>query len=184
MILIELFLTFVRIGFTSFGGISAIPLVLEEMERHQWMSASDLSNLIAIAEMTPGPLGLNCATFVGIQTAGFWGSLAAVAGVLTPAFTLTLVVAVFFHKFRESKIVVGIMRVIRPVCIAMILGVIVTLVQENYILEGQIDLVGIGIGLVGFYMIQRHKWSVPKVIGGAAVLGIVCFGVLWPSNII
>lgn len=109
---------------------------------------------------------------------------AAVAGVLTPAVTLTLAVAAFFHTFWESRTVAGIMRVIRPVRIAMIPGAIITLVQENYVLEGRIDLAGIGVGVVGFYLIQRHKRSVPKAIGGAAVLGIVCFGVFWPGNTI
>ena len=70
MIYVQLFLSFMKIGFTSFGGMSMIPLILEEMTSHGWMTAEDLSNLVAIAEMTPGPLGINCATFTGTQTAG------------------------------------------------------------------------------------------------------------------
>ena len=69
MIYIQLFLSFMKIGFTSFGGMSMIPLILEEMTSHGWMTAEDLSNLVAIAEMTPGPLGINCATFT------FWADL-------------------------------------------------------------------------------------------------------------
>ena len=59
--LVQLFFAFARIGFTSFGGTSMIPLILDEMSSHGWMSADDLTNLIAIAEMTPGSLGVNCA---------------------------------------------------------------------------------------------------------------------------
>lgn len=80
MVLLELYLSFLKIGFTSFGGMSMVPLILEEMEGHGWMTAEDLANLIGIAEMTPGPLGLNCATFAGVQTAGVAGGLAAVRG--------------------------------------------------------------------------------------------------------
>lgn len=58
--LVQLFFAFARIGFTSFGGTSMIPLILDEMSSHGWMSADDLTNLIAIAEMTPGSLGVNC----------------------------------------------------------------------------------------------------------------------------
>ena len=101
MIYIELFLSFVKIGFTSFGGMSMIPLILDEMSSHGWMTAEDLSNLVAIAEMTPGPLGINCATFTGTQTAGFLGGIVAVLGVLTPAFTLTMLIAIFFERFKE-----------------------------------------------------------------------------------
>lgn len=178
MLLFELYWTFVKIGFTSFGGLSMVPLILDEMQSHQWMSAGDVSNLVAIAEMTPGPLGLNCATFAGMQTAGVVGSLAAVAGVLTPTLILTLLVAVFFNKFRKSNTMTGIIRVIRPVCIAMILSVIVILSEENYILNGQVNLIGIGISLIAFYLIRKRKWSVSKVIIGCALMGVVCFGIL------
>ena len=70
MIYLRLFTAFMKIGFTSFGGMSMIPVIMQEMKVNQWMTAEDLTNLIAIAEMTPGPLGINCATFAGMQTAG------------------------------------------------------------------------------------------------------------------
>ena len=116
--LVQLFFSFARIGFTSFGGTSMIPLILDEMSSHGWMSADDLTNLIAIAEMTPGSLGVNCATFAGTQTAGAIGGLVAVLGVLSPAFTLTLAAAVFFQKFRTSKVMGWIMKVVKPLCIS------------------------------------------------------------------
>lgn len=178
MIYLQLFLSFVKVGFTSFGGMSMIPLILEEMQAHQWMSTQDLTNLIAIAEMTPGPLGINCATFAGTQTAGVLGGLIAVAGVLTPAFTLTVLVAVCFQRFRGSRLMEGIMLVVKPICIAMILDVIVTLGLEHYFPAAGVNLWGIAIGLVSFYLLRRRSWSVPKVIVNAAVLGIVCFGFL------
>ena len=78
MIYLRLFTAFMKIGFTSFGGMSMIPVIMQEMKVNQWMTAEDLTNLIAIAEMTPGPLGINCATFAGMQTAGVLGGIAAV----------------------------------------------------------------------------------------------------------
>ena len=65
MVLLELFISFLKIGFTSFGGLSMIPLITSEMTSHGWMTAAEVSDIVAIAEMTPGPLGLNCATFAG-----------------------------------------------------------------------------------------------------------------------
>lgn len=178
MVYINLFLSFVKIGFTSFGGMSMIPLILEEMQAHGWMTAEDLTNLVAIAEMTPGPLGINCATFAGTQTAGVPGGIAAVAGVLMPAFTLTLLAAVFFTKFRKSEIMVRIMGFVKPVCIAMILAVILTLSMENYFTDGRPDVFAIGIGVIMFWLIWKRKWPVPKVIGSSAVLGILMYGVI------
>lgn len=178
MVYLELFLSFMKIGFTSFGGMSMVPLILEEMQVHGWMTAEDMTNLVAIAEMTPGPLGVNCATFAGTQAAGVFGGVAAVAGVLTPAFTLTLAVAVFFEKFRESEVMQSIMEFVKPVCIAMILGVILTLSVENYTAKGRLQLHSVGIGAVMLYLLVKRKWPVPRVIAGAAVLGVICYGVL------
>jgi chromate transporter len=178
MIYIQLFLSFMKIGFTSFGGMSMIPLILEEMTSHGWMTAEDLSNLVAIAEMTPGPLGINCATFTGTQTAGFLGGLIAALGVLTPAFTLTLVIAVFFEKFKESSVMRRIMFVVKPICIAMILSVIVTLSSTTYFVEGIVQSFSIGIAALMLYLLIKRKWSVPKVIISSAMLGVVFYGVL------
>ena len=176
--LVQLFFAFAKIGFTSFGGASMIPLIMEEMAGHGWMSADDLTNLIAIAEMTPGSLGVNCATFAGTQTAGTIGGLVAVLGVLSPAYTLTLAAAVFFQKFRTSKVMGCIMRVVKPLCIGMILEVLLSLSGSTYLSETGISVMGIAIGLLCFWLLQKKKMSVPKVIGIAAALGVVGFGVL------
>ena len=75
MLYLELFLSFLLIGFTSFGGMSMIPLINGQMLSHGWMTAQEVADIVAIAEMTPGPLGLNCATFAGSRTAGALGAL-------------------------------------------------------------------------------------------------------------
>lgn len=177
MVYLELFLSFVKIGFTSFGGMSMVPLIMEEMTKHNWMLPEDLANIVGIAEMTPGPLGINCATFAGMRTAGVMGGIAAVGGVLVPAFTLTLLVAVFFNKFRENEIMEEIMRMVKPVCIAIIIDVMIELSMENYFEGSSIDGKAIGIGAVMFYLILKRKWSVPKVITSAAAAGILLYAV-------
>lgn len=177
MVLLELYASFMKIGFTSFGGMSMVPLILEEMQAHSWMTTEDLSNLIGIAEMTPGPLGLNCATFAGNQTAGLPGCLAAVLGVLTPTLTLTLLAAVLFDRFSKSRHLTGIMRVIKPVCIAMIANVVLTLSAENYF-DGRVpDLRAVFIGMVSFLLLRRFRWPVPKVLLEAAGCGVLLYGV-------
>ena len=178
MVYLRLFLSFMKIGFTSFGGMSMIPLILEEMQKNHWMTAEDLTNLVAIAEMTPGPLGINCATFAGTQTAGVLGGLIAVIGVLMPAFTLTLLVAVFFTRFRKSSVMEYVMSFVKPICIAMILSVICTLSVENYGVFAKTDWIAIGIGLGMFWLIRKKQWSVPKVIACSALLGVVLYGII------
>ena len=163
--LVQLFAAFAKIGFTSFGGTSMIPLIMDEMSSHGWMTDADLTNLIA-------------ATFAGTKTAGMLGGVFAVLGVLSPTLTLTLLAAAFFQKFRTSKVMSYIMKIVKPVCIGMVLGVLVGLCRQTCITEaGGISLPGIAIGILCFVLLQKFKLSVPKVIGIAAVLGLVCFGV-------
>ena len=176
--LVQLFAAFAKIGFTSFGGTSMIPLIMDEMSSHGWMTDADLTNLIAIAEMTPGSLGVNAATFAGTKTAGMPGGVFAVLGVLSPTLTLTLLAEEFFQKFRTSKVMGWIMKVVKPLCIGMILEVLLSLSLSTYAGEGGIRFVGIAIGLLCFWLLQKKKMSVPKVIGIAAALGVVGFGVL------
>ena len=95
-VILDLFWSFVKIGFTSFGGLSMIPLISHEVVSHGWMNLSEVSDIVAIAEMTPGPLGLNCATFAGIHATGIPGAIRANLGVLSPTLTLPALAPLFF----------------------------------------------------------------------------------------
>ena len=103
MIFLELFLSFLKVGFSSFGGLSMVPVINAEMLSHGWMTQEQVIDIIAIAEMTPGPMDMNCATFAGMRVAGVPGALMANLGVLAPTLTLTLAVAVCFERFRKSR---------------------------------------------------------------------------------
>ena len=98
MVLLELYWSFLLIGFSSFGGLSMIPQISDQVLSHGWMTAEQVTDIVAIAEMTPGPLGLNCATFAGMQAAGIPGAIAANLGTLTPTLTLCAAAAAFFNR--------------------------------------------------------------------------------------
>ncbi len=175
MIYLQLFWSFCKIGFTSFGGISMIPLISSEMLSHGWMTASEISDIVAIAEMTPGPLGLNCASFAGIRSAGILGAVAANFGVLMPTFTIAAAAAIFFEKFKKSTVLKEIMTGVRPACIAMLIGVCVTLSRTNYLLAGKVDLRLILLGAVDLFLLMKLKLSIPKVILLSAAVGILFY---------
>ncbi len=172
IILLQLYWSFLKIGFTSFGGLSMIPLITSEMVAHGWLSLGEVSEVVAIAEMTPGPLGLNCATFAGIKTAGMAGSLVAAAGVLTPTFTLCLIVAYFFERSKKSKTMIAVMTGVRPACIGLLAGVIITLCQSNYLVGGSLSMAYILLGLVDAFLLLKCKIRIPIVIGFSAVAGV------------
>lgn len=173
MILIELFWSFVKIGFTSFGGLSMIPLITSEMLSHGWLTTSEISDIVAIAEMTPGPLGLNCATYAGIKTAGLPGAIAANLGVLAPTLTLCVIAAMFFEHFKKSRRMQHIMTGVRPASVGMIVGVMISLSQSNYLAVSGVDLYAIGIGILDLFLLLKYKLSIPKVLLLSALLGIL-----------
>ena len=105
MTYLRLLLAFMKIGFSSFSGVTMIPMIQEEVLRYGWMTTEEILDLVAIAEATPGPLGLNAATFAGMRAAGTFGALIAAFGVLMPSFTIALLVAVFFYVLKLYHIV-------------------------------------------------------------------------------
>ena len=175
MIYLELFVSFLMIGFTSFGGMSMIPLINDQMLSHGWMTSQEVADIVAIAEMTPGPLGLNCATFAGARTAGMLGALSATLGVIFPSLTVTVLAAMFLKKFKESKLMDEALYGIRPVCIGMIFAVMIQQSMTNYAgtLLGFVSWPALVIGAVALVTLIRFKWSVPQTILLAAGLGLV-----------
>lgn len=178
MVLLELYWSFLLIGFSSFGGLSMIPQISEQVISHGWMTASQVTDIVAIAEMTPGPLGLNCATFAGMQAAGIPGAIAANLGTLTPALTLCAVAAAFFNKFRESKLMQRILLGVRPACLGLVVGVLVSLAGSTYLKQGTPHFASMGIGLLDLLLVVKWKVSIPAVILLSAGLGLLLFGVV------
>ncbi len=173
--LIKLFWSFCKIGFTSFGGLSMIPLISHEVVSNGWMNLGEVSDIVAIAEMTPGPLGLNCATFAGIHAAGIPGAIVANLGVLMPTFTVAAVVALFFQKFQKSHRMEEVLTGVRPVCIGLLAGVIASFCQTNYVVNASVSPGAILIGVVDLVLLFKWKLSVPKVILLSAAMGLVLF---------
>ena len=121
MIYLQLFWTFFKIGaFTIGGGYAMLPLMQEQVLAHEWMSASQIIDFIAVSESTPGPFAINTATFVGLETAGFFGAVCATLGVVLPSFIIILIVAQIFEKFKNSKTVKGLMTGLKPTVIGLI----------------------------------------------------------------
>ena len=121
MILIELFLTFMKIGaFTFGGGYSMIAMIQYEAEQHSWLSQSELVDFVALSESTPGPLAVNMATFVGMKTGGLLGAVIATLGVVLPSFVIILIIAKCYQRFKTSKAVDSVMSGLKPAVVGMI----------------------------------------------------------------
>ena len=133
-----LFLTFFKIGaFTIGGGYAMLPFIQQEVLNHQWVAEADLINFIAVSESTPGPFAINMATYVGSQVGsdfGVWGSIfgafCATMGVVLPSFIIILLVAQFYEKYKQSKIVKGCMSGLKPAVVGLIAAAILSVVAE------------------------------------------------------
>ena len=128
MIYLELFLSFLKIGtFTFGGGHAMIPLIQQEVLKNGWMSLEELINFIAISESTPGPFAVNIATFVGYSMAGVLGALCATIGVIFTSFIIILLIAKFFEKYKNNKVVKYCMDGIQPVIVGLILYAVISM---------------------------------------------------------
>ncbi len=123
MIYLQLFLSYLKIGFFGFGGgYAMLSLIQHEVViRHQWISNAELTDIIAVSQMTPGPISINSATYIGyVVTGSVWGSVVATAAVCLPALTLMILITRFYLALRENIYIKGAMYGMRPMILAMI----------------------------------------------------------------
>ena len=179
MIYLRLFLSFMKIGFCSFGGMTMIPVINDEVLRHGWMTPSEVMDIVAVAEMTPGSLGINCATFVGLRTAGLLGSMVASLGVMMPSLTLSLVAAQFICRLKGNPWLESAMRGVRPASLGMLVAAGVTLAISTFLpetgLTGNFSISWnlVLIAVIAGYFLMKRKWSIPKTILLSAILGLL-----------
>ncbi|HHX74609.1 MAG TPA: chromate transporter [Firmicutes bacterium] len=124
MILLKLFFAFFKIGIFSIGGgYVMLPLIEKEIiTNHGWLTVAEFVDIVAIAEMTPGPIAINSATYIGYRTAGFFGSAAATAGVVMPSLLLVLLAASILKRFYQNEWVQAGFGGLRPAVVALITG--------------------------------------------------------------
>lgn len=136
MIFVHLFAMFAKIGLFNFGGgLAMLPLIFQSVQEFGIMSQEDFADLVALSQVTPGPIAVNAATFVGYNYAGLPGALTATLGVCLPSFVLMMIVCKFVDKFNESRAVQGIFTGIRPVTVGLI-GAAVIFVSEDVLVKG------------------------------------------------
>ena len=171
-ILIKLFLAFLKIGTFSFGGgYAMIPFIQKEIvEKNTWISLSDFIDIIGISQMTPGPVAINSATFVGYKVNGVLGSIFATIGVVTTSFILVIIANRTLEKFKESKVIKAALTGMRPVLIALILKATIDLAKESYI-----DLKSIIIAtIIGVVLFKKNINPILAIVA-SGLLGLMFY---------
>ncbi len=122
MIYIQLLLSFMQLGLFSIGGgYAAIPIIESQVvTAHAWLTLSEFTDLVTIAEMTPGPIAINSATFVGIRIGGLLGAVVATVGCIIPSLAIVTILAFVYYKYKSASFMQRILKVIRPVVVSLI----------------------------------------------------------------
>ena len=193
MIFLELFYTFLKIGLFSFGGGYGMLSVIqgEVVSRHGWLSASEFTDIVAISQMTPGPIGINSATYVGYTAvlntgAPEWlaviGSLAASFAVMLPSIVLMLVVSRFFMKYCSHRSVEAVFRLLRPAVVGLIASAALLLMtEENFGSPTETPLqfgVSVALFVAAFVAMKFFKVSPILILILAGAFGGVFYGLV------
>ena len=154
-----MFIEFFKIGlFAIGGGLVTVPFLFDLSEKYGWFSKSELADMIAISESTPGPIGINMATFAGFKTLGVFGALTSSVALILPMIIIASLVFRLYKKFSESKVVKEILYVLRPTSCALIASVGVRLFYELVLKNGfsieKIDYLGL-IVVLFFLMVLK-----------------------------
>lgn len=187
MMLLTLFFSFIKVGlFSVGGGYAAIPLIQNEIvETNKLMTMAEFTDLITIAEMTPGPISINSATFVGTRLAGPLGAVVCTLGCVLPAFIICLILAHFYYKYRNFSGVQKVLAALRPAVVAMIAsaGLSILLLgifqaDKTSIVLADFRIVEFLLFVGGLIVLRKWKTSAISVIFGTGVIGTVVYMVI------
>lgn len=180
MILLTLFWSFFQIGLFSIGGgMAAIPLIQSQVvDLHQWLSLTEFTDLITIAEMTPGPIAINSATFVGIRIAGIPGAIVATIGCIFPSIIIVSILAWLYFKYKELSVVQGVLSGLRPAIVALIASAGLTILISAFWGEGDvlanpqaINPLSVLLFIAALFTLRKWKINSIYVILGCGIIG-------------
>lgn len=184
MIYLELLWSFFQIGLFSIGGgYAAMPLIQHQVvDLHPWLTMNQFADIMTIAEMTPGPIAINSATFVGIQVAGLPGAIVATLGCIMPSCVIVMLLAFLYYRFRTLTTVQGVLAGLRPAVVAMIASAGISLMILSFYGQrtlppdlGSVDGVSVLIFCVSLFTLRRWKISPIYVMAGAGVTGLLLY---------
>lgn len=177
-LLLDLMITFMKIGLFTFGGGYAMISMIEDncIEKKKWISHDDMMNITVIAESTPGPIAINCATFVGYQQAGFWGSLAATFGIVFPSFVIIFMISMCLDNFLEISVIASAFKGIKIAVGLLILDAAAAMLKKMQ--KKILPLSIMACSFVFMFLINIFSWnfsSISLMIISATISLVVFF---------
>ena len=182
MIYIQLLWSFIQIGLFSIGGgYASLPLIEHQVvDVHGWLTASQLTDIVTISQMTPGPIALNAATFVGTHIGGLPGAIVATLGCVLPSCIIVLALAWVYTKYKDLGLLRGILAGLRPAVVALIasagLTILISALFVNDVLPHALsDVDGIAVALFVLSLVILRKWKPDPILVmvGSGVIGAI-----------
>ncbi|MEG2842404.1 MAG: chromate transporter [Ruthenibacterium sp.] len=186
-LIFKLFFSFIQVGlFSVGGGYAAIPLIQSQIvDVHHLMTLAEFTDLITIAEMTPGPISINSATFVGTRLAGIPGAIICTVGCIIPSFIICLALAYFYYKYRSFSGVQTVLSALRPAVVALIAcaGASILLLglfnaPKTAIVLSDFRWVEALLFVGALFLLRKYKLSAITIIFGTGVVGSVIYALL------
>ena len=170
----QLFYAYTKIGIFGFGGGYAMLSLIqhEVVDKYHWLSLAEFTDVIAISQMTPGPIGINSATYIGYTVTGnVWGAILATVAVSLPSFLMVLAISMFFAKFRENRYVYAAFTGLRPVTIGLIAAAALVLMNgDNFI-----DYKSVLIFVAAFMLSWKFNVHPILMICLAGIAGVILY---------
>lgn len=182
MIYWQLFWSFFQIGLFSIGGgYAALPLIQQQVvEVHPWLSLTAFADVVTISQMTPGPIAINAATFVGIQIAGLSGAIIATLGCITPSCIIVLTLAILYFKYKELPLIQGILSGLRPAVVALIAGAGISILllsffgAETWPLSiDNLNIMSVLLFGGALFCLRKYKWNPIWVMIGSGAISVM-----------
>jgi chromate transporter len=172
MIFLKLFLVFFKIGLFSFGGGYAMLSMMQQevVGANLWATTSEFVDMVAISQITPGPVAINMATYVGFTQGGFIGSAFATLGCITPSIIIMLIISKFFFKFQNNKYVENAFLGLRPATIGLVAAAAILVAKGSFI-----DYKSILIFLAAFVLSYKYKVDPILMTIGAGIIGFLLY---------
>lgn len=187
MIYLQLIWAFFRIGLLSFGGGYAVLPMIDQIivDQYGWMTAQQFTDIITISQMTPGPIAINAATFVGNQLLGVPGGIVATIGVCLPSLIIVLALAYFYFKYQNLALVQGVVTAMRPAVVALIASAGFSIILTAFFGSGEpviqlshLNGVSVAIFLVSLFLLRRFKLDPTYIIIITGIIGLVVYSIL------
>lgn len=179
MIYLELLWSFIQVGlFSVGGGYAAMPLIRQQaVVLHPWLSMGEFTDLITIAEMTPGPIAINAATFVGIRVAGVGGALVATLGCILPSLIIVSALAYVYNRYKGLSALQSVLGSLRPAVVALIASAGLSVLgqvafQGRAMALGSVNWLGLGLSAAAFFILRKYKWNPILVMALCGAVGL------------